>query len=412
MALFTLTDISYKKLDSSGWIDNPNNKSLNEYGPNLLRYPSDLGNTDKGHYMMIHVHVQDKTSYQANYDGDNPSSQIQKNREGLRAQTGAINVGGGASLIVDKLASIGASLRYGTTAFSEQSTILAKQDEGFFADDIASKLDKLSPTVANAARGLLSAIGKLDNSNFLRTTKRTTDSIALYMPDTLAFTDNQNFNQLELGGELATLATAGAAVVSDSMSGEKFDANALAKNATPFVANFLGKALGGIIGQNSTTSLFATLFGAVKNPQLELLYSTPEFRSFAFEFMFYPRSEKEAEEVQKIVQRLRFHQAPEILTGSAGYFMVPPSEFDIEFYYNGEVNPNIPKISTCALTSISIDYAPNGYRAYEVPGQISPKIGSTGMPVAMRVNLSFRELEIMTKFNYQDETNRAKTREL
>jgi len=170
--------------------------------------------------------------------------------------------------------------------------------------------------------------------------------------------------------------------------------------------------LGGIIGQNSTTSLFATLFGAVKNPQLELLYSTPEFRSFAFEFMFYPRSEKEAEEVQKIVQRLRFHQAPEILTGSAGYFMVPPSEFDIEFYYNGEVNPNIPKISTCALTSISIDYAPNGYRAYEVPGQISPKIGSTGMPVAMRVNLSFRELEIMTKFNYQDETNRAKTREL
>jgi hypothetical protein len=362
--------------------------------------------------MMIHVHVQDKTSYQANYDGGNPSSQIQKNREGLRAQTGAINVGGGASLIVDKLASVGASLRYGTTAFSEQSMMLAKQDEGFFADDIASKLKELSPTVANAARGLLDAIGKLDNSNFLRTTKRTTDSIALYMPDTLAFTDNQNFNQLELGGDLAALASAGASVVSDSMSGEKFDANALAKNATPFVANYLGKALGGIIGQNSTTALFATLFGAVKNPQLELLYSTPEFRSFAFEFMFYPRSEKEAEEVQKIVQRLRFHQAPEILTGSAGYFMVPPSEFDIEFYYNGEVNPNIPKISTCALTSISIDYAPNGFRTYEVPGQNSPKMGSTGMPVAMRVNLSFRELEIMTKFNYQDESNRLRTRKV
>jgi hypothetical protein len=92
--------------------------------------------------------------------------------------------------------------------------------------------------------------------------------------------------------------------------------------------------------------------------------------------------------------------------------MVPPSEFDIEFYYNGEVNPNIPKISTCALTSISIDYAPNGFRAYEVPGENSPKMGSTGMPVAMRVNLSFRELEIMTKFNYQDESNRARTRKV
>jgi hypothetical protein len=122
--------------------------------------------------------------------------------------------------------------------------------------------------------------------------------------------------------------------------------------------------------------------------------------------MFYPRSEKEAKEVQSIIQRLRFHQAPEILSGSGGYFMVPPSEFDIEFHYNGEENPNISKISTCALTSISVDYAPNGFRAYEVPGENSPILGSTGMPVGIRLNLTFQELEIMTKRNY--ETNLGK----
>jgi hypothetical protein len=278
-----------------------------------------------------------------------------------------------------------------------------------FSEVLAAQVKKLPlDRLYDFTQGLKAGTRTLDGTTFLRTTKRTTDSIALYMPDTLAFTDNQNFNQLELGGELLSLGSAGVSIFADAASGNKFDTYALGKNLSPFIGDFVANRLSSL-GPNSTRAAVATLFGAVKNPQLELIYSSPEFRSFAFEFMFYPRSEKEALEVQKIVQRLRFHQAPEILTGSAGYFMVPPSEFDIEFHYNGQVNPNIPKISTCALTSISIDYAPNGFRAYEVPGQNSPTRGATGMPVGMRVNLSFRELEIMTKFNYQDETNLRNT---
>jgi hypothetical protein len=407
MALFNLTDIAYKKLDSSGWINNPNNKSLNEYGPNLLRYPSDLGNTDKGHYMIIHVHVQDKTSYVSNLDRNDPKSQIQKNREGLQAQTGATNLGGAGRMVVDKVTDL-----LGQVAGTGRDIINKFVPESY-SSAIADNVKNLPPEgLKEFAAGFAEGVGQIDNSNFLRTTKRTTDSIALYMPDTLAFTDEQTFSQLAMGGENAALAAAGVSILSDAASGDKFDARGLGKNASPFIGDFIANRLSPLLGENSTRAALATLFGAVKNPQLELIYSSPEFRAFAFEFMFYPRSEKEAEEVQKIVQRLRFHQAPEILTGSAGYFMVPPSEFDIEFYYNGEVNPNIPKISTCALTSISIDYAPNGFRAYEVPGVNSPKMGSTGMPVAMRVNLSFRELEIMTKFNYQDESNRAKTRKV
>jgi len=414
MALFNLTDIAYKKLQTDNRSFAGFSNGLSNYNPNLLRYPADLGNTDKGHYMMIHVHVQDKTSYVSNLDRNDPKSAIQKSREMLRAQTGATNLGGAGKMAIDKLTGLsgetdtsGSAGRAGLLDPDIGEGIAAKFSEIFsseFVSPIKLTVDKTNDFI----QGLKSAIGPLNETNFLRTTKRTTDSIALYMPDTLAFTDNQTYNQLELGGELLSLGAAGASILADAASGDKFDAQALGKNASPFIGDFIANKLSGILGPNSTRAAVATLFGAVKNPQLELIYSSPEFRSFAFEFMFYPRSEKEAQEVQKIVQRLRFHQAPEILTGSAGYFMVPPSEFDIEFYYNGQVNPNIPKISTCALTSISIDYAPNGFRAYEVPGQNSPTMGATGMPVGMRVNLSFRELEIMTKFNYQDETNRRK----
>ena len=126
--------------------------------------------------------------------------------------------------------------------------------------------------------------------------------------------------------------------------------------------------------------------------------------------MLYPRSTKEAQQVQNILNRLRFHQAPEILGqgssgGLGGFFLVPPSEFDIKFYYNGRINPNIPKISTCVLTSIDTDYAPNGWAAYEVPSDVgNPSLGKTGMPVGIRLSLTFQETEIMTKDNFKDST--------
>jgi hypothetical protein len=403
MALFNLTDIAYKKEEGryffsfSGFSGGRNN-----YNPNLLRYPSDLGNTDKGHYMVFNIHVQAKTSYVANEDNRDPKSQIQKNREALRAEVGATNIGGAANMILDKMRSLAGVI--------DESSIPenVKKAAETFGGNIADKIPTGTKEEAQKfGKGVKQAVLPLNEATFLRTTKRTTDSIALYMPDTLVFEDRQNFTDLKLGGELATLGAAGATVLNDAGVGTKnFDAQALGKNATPFIADFIADKVGKLAGINTTNALFASLVGAVKNPQLEMIYTSPAFRSFSFEFMFYPRSEKEAKEVQAIIQRLRFHQAPEILSGSAGYFMVPPSEFDIEFRYNGEVNPNIPKISTCVLTSVNVDYAPNGFRAYEVPNQNKPEMGSTGMPVGIRVNLTFQELEIMTKFNYRDKTNR------
>jgi hypothetical protein len=110
-------------------------------------------------------------------------------------------------------------------------------------------------------------------------------------------------------------------------------------------------------------------------------------------------------EVSKLISRLRFHQAPEVAPNSGGFFLVPPSEFDIKFMYNGKENPNIPKISTCVLQSIDVDYAPNGFSAYEVPGE-SASEGRTGMPVAIRLSLNFKETEILTKASFYGDNTR------
>ena len=130
-------------------------------------------------------------------------------------------------------------------------------------------------------------------------------------------------------------------------------------------------------------------------------------REFQFDFMFYPRDEKEALEVQKIIERLRFHQAPEfakmsLSSATTEAFLMPPSQFDIRFYYGGSENINLPPISTCVLKSIDVNYAPNGWSAYEVPGEPA-SLGRTGMPVATQLTLQFQETTYLTKADFNSE---------
>lgn len=174
------------------------------------------------------------------------------------------------------------------------------------------------------------------------------------------------------------------------------------KNLAPFAADAVRELAVTklVFGQAGTQYLFGST-GLARNPMMEVLYTSPQLRSFRFDFMFYPRSESEAREVQNIIERIRFHQAPEFLNNSGGYYLIPPSEFDIKFMYNGMENPNIPKIiGSCVLESVDLDFAPNGFAAYESVGDNIPVRGGTGTPVAIRMSLAFKETSIVTKQDF------------
>ena len=386
MALFTLTDIRFNSDKNR-----TSNKIVGDkYKINTLRYPIDLGEVDKGHYMVIHINQQRRTQF-SGATTDDETTAVQ-NRLNLN------RFGGGAADFV--------SVTQGAITVASQidPTKLAKPLIDKF--NLGGIVETLGAGTAGVRELIADNAGTYAKTG-LRTTKRTTDTIALYMPDTLSFTQNQGFAGLDLGGGLAATLGAGFSgiqniVNSDASNTEK--ANYALKNATPFVLN----ALANIAGQ-AGRAVFAGLTGTTVNPMMEVIYSAPEFRSFRFDFMFYPRSRIEAKEVQNIIQRIRFHQAPEVLGnnsagGLGGYFLVPPSEFDIKFYYNGAENPNIPSISTCVLQTVDVDYAPSGFAAYEVlEDKGVPGLGSTGMPVGIRLGLVFKETQIITKFDLTQE---------
>ncbi|MFZ9301799.1 MAG: hypothetical protein ACO239_00425 [Sediminibacterium sp.] len=375
MALFSLTDIKIGR-KSDDMTSKFGIEGGSRYENNTYRYPIDIGNTDKGHYMVIHVNQQRKTSYRRPTSSDLPT--IFENRN-----TTNVNTTG----VLEQFGQLSGSTSDLLDQFSSQVNLPSAK--GFIKDAI--------DTATKAGTNLQDNLKMLSDVKSARTIERTTDTIALYMPDTVAFTEQQNYSTPSLGGGmLATLGSLMDAAKSSSTSG----ASQTIANLSPFVLRSLANLAG-----DQGNAIFAGATGLTVNPQMEMVYSSPQFRTFAFTFMFYPRSEKEAQSVQDILQRLKFHQAPEVLgRGQAGgygsFFLVPPSEFDIKFYYNGAENPNIPKISTCVLTRISTDYTPNGWAAYEKPGQLTARVGGTGMPVGIRLDLEFQETEILTKANY------------
>ena len=128
--------------------------------------------------------------------------------------------------------------------------------------------------------------------------------------------------------------------------------------------------------------------GKSVNPRAEFVFKSVPFRSFTYPFEFAPKNEKEKEDVQKIISILKFHMHPEKF--GAG-FLLAPSEFQITYMYKDGPNMYIPKISRCALTDMSVDYSPEGvFTTFKGDDK-------GAHPVLTKMELSFTEMEIMTK---------------
>jgi hypothetical protein len=379
-----------------------------EFERTTLRYPLDIGNYDKSHYLVFYVRQQKNTQFKRELAKSSidqtPGAQLPSFQDASREL---------GSEIASKLKNTVSGITSGNQSLS---SVIGKISStiGTTAQNIAGGLGNIFGTTnatlpssgISSSQVIDQSIKKITNSNFLNTTELTTDAIALYMPDTLQYTYSQSYDQLSMGGELGGQALAAGASALDAfkteggVSGLAEAGGSLMKSGGLFGAQKISQGVGALVGQSTAQVGFTALTGAVQNPMLEMIYKSPNFRTFQFDFTFYPRDEKEAYEVQRIIERLRFHQAPEFVKDSQG-FLTPPSEFDIRFYYGGSQNPNIPQIATCVLTTIDVNYAPNGFTAYEVPGENFPALGRTGMPVAIQLTLQFQEITYLTKRDFR-----------
>lgn len=133
--------------------------------------------------------------------------------------------------------------------------------------------------------------------------------------------------------------------------------------------------------------LLAKSAGVTGNPKKEQLFQEVDFRSFTFNYQFFPRSAKEASIVRKIITAFKLHMHPEYKADTGQFLYIYPSEFDIMYYQNGRENTNLFKHTSCVLTDMSISYSPQG--------QFSTF--KDGMPTQININLTFKELALLSK---------------
>jgi len=386
MAFFGLSDIKISTENNKG----PLSPLFQGEVTNTFRYPMDVGNYDKAHYMVIHIFKQQNSQFKGIQQDKGGAPSVTKDE----ATPGSVR---GLPNIKEKFSSaINSKI---DSAFSSVNTAVGGKLSFFKASKPAFSSTEAAKAT-NDNKLYIDKVDQITKTGFINTTITTTDSIALYMPDTLQHTYTQGYENLEMGKELAGQTyQVGVDQLSKIKNGQETNISGALQAG---ILSSLAKAGGDLTGATATAkALIFNNLGGVVNPMLEMLYSSPDFRSFNFEFMFYPRDEREALEVQNILERLRFHQAPEINDSAGGILLIPPSEFELQFYYAGKPNPNLPPIARCVLTSISMDYAPNGWSSYEMPGEFSPALGRTGMPSAIRLTLEFKETQFLTKNDFR-----------
>jgi len=221
---------------------------------------------------------------------------------------------------------------------------------------------------------------------------RTTTTIDLYMPPQIQAQYASEWNVSELGVLGAGIDAYHGVFNSDGVGAAAKKAwEATSDTAGSIAMNTSANFLQAITPLN-TKDAKSAYTSTVANPYMEVIFNGVQHRTFSFTFKMIPRNREEQQAVRSIVNEFKFHRAPEYKFDSNNLYMRFPSEFDISFMHRGTENEWLFKISTCALTNMTVNHSPEGQYAAH----------SDGSPFATEMTLEFTELELLSKESHKN----------
>lgn len=244
-------------------------------------------------------------------------------------------------------------------------------------------------------KGPTFALPTSDDAGYPRDTGAAGDDIQIKGTIILPIPDDiKDNNGAQWGASTMNLAEAGVAELAGSLLGGEFlkDANTKFESLVNTVmtgtgqktiaATAISAGITKLLGSNKFQDIAGRAAGVAANSNIELIFSGIKLREgFTFGFDIVPRSQKEAQEVRKIIRALKKHSAGKKGIG-AGLFLQAPEVFRVEYMSGGKPHPYLNRFKICALQSMSVNYAPTGtYSTY-----------ADGAPVNMTLSLGFMEL--------------------
>ena len=164
----------------------------------------------------------------------------------------------------------------------------------------------------------------------------------------------------------------------------------------------VGKALATKIAGSAAGAgnLLTRATGAIMNPNMELLFSGPNLRTFSFSFLLAPRDKKEAQSVIKIIRFFKQGMSP--IRSKSRLFLRSPHTFRLAYKHKAaesvtgdqKDHPFLNKFKECALNSFGVNYTPQGqYSTYE-----------DGVMTSYQMTMGFQELEPVYNDDYGNAT--------
>jgi hypothetical protein len=330
---------------------------VEKYNVSSHSYPDDLLDDTKsygGNYVIFYINVAvDSKLAQSLSEQDFVNNITPRDRGDLIAQ----------NLTKDKLFAGAAALNVGGAVLGKALGV------GGGASATAAGL----ATVGAGATALMAA-------SATRAQRRLKTAIAMHVPNQLSIRYGMQWGDQDTGAlQMAT--TASTELMAAVKAG---DAKNLAEPAKAIITNLALSKGPNAAGMSAATGLAA-------NPKKEQIFSGVDYRSFTFDYQFFPRDAKEAQNVLKIIYEFKYHMHPEFKDNN-NFIYIYPSEFDIFYYQNGQENMNIHRHTSCVLKELNVNYTPNGaFTTFD-----------NGMPTQINVTMNFQELALLTKDKVKD----------
>ena len=325
----------------------------NNFGTNILQYPRDLNTSQKGHvvqFTIYDVRPANITELAGKLDNSiqGVKNSISSGYSSLASSASNLynnpvaGLASGASSVINSVSNLGNSV---TGAYSAATGAIGSAINAVDNFSVKDSLTSLENTLSNV------------DVNFQPPADVFNTSISLYMPETVNFSYDATYNS-----------------------------DQTVVGSLPLIGAIAGKLF-------NNEAVKAALYkgGFVFNPQQQVMFSGIDFRKYQMDFVFTPYSAQEAATVNNIIKAFRRAASPTKIKEAAGLFFNPPSVVEVDFTFNGKTNKNLNKIKRSVLESVKVDYAPNGWAAYQ-----------DGQPVQTKMTLEFMELELVTRADIEN----------
>jgi hypothetical protein len=156
----------------------------------------------------------------------------------------------------------------------------------------------------------------------------------------------------------------------------------------------------GITGDTITASdIFAGVSGAIRNPNVEVLFQKMNLRTFDLSFKLVPYNDTEAKTIQSIINVFKKSMLPTYKLGQSkvlgtkgddnaaveASFIKVPKVCKVTYMHGAKPHPVLPTYKMCAITDMAINFTPDGnYATY-----------NDASPVAYELKISFMETKLL-----------------